>query len=196
LTSTVTVTSTTTLVADQITIPSGMPLNCTTTYPAGLDLTRKNYFLLTNATYDIAQICIQYSFDPQNTSGYVAGQIVNGTLNANFSNSVIMYQDSFGNGSQGGPLPFDLVSPNPSHFVFNTTGQSVVVVYTIGWWFTFSNFIPSYVSCGSVLDGIGISNDVGPGYSGVNSSCPAGAIDTVFDIKIVGTSYFELETAQ
>jgi hypothetical protein len=192
-----TVTTTTTLSAGQLVLAAGIPKNCITKYPNGLDLNNTNYFVDTNDTENIAQICIKYTYEPQKVWGMAAQEInKNGTMDANFSaGTAIMYQDSFGGGGQGGPLPFDVVSPSPSYVVFNSTGQSVTVVYSIEWWFLFSNFIPSYVGCNSTLAGIGVADGTGPGYSGLKSTCPNGSIGSMFTAEIVGTTYLKLENS-
>ena len=194
---TITVTSTTTVTANQITLPANVPTSCITNYPDGLDLNYTNYFLLTNPSAVVAQICIRYTYEPQQVWGLAAQQITNGTMNANFSfGAAIMYQNSFGNASQGGPLPLDVVSPNPPFYVFNSAGQSVVVDYTISWLFIYSQFIPAYIGCTSSMEGIGVALNTGPGTSGIKSTCPNGSIGSMFDAELAGTSYLKLETSQ
>jgi hypothetical protein len=191
-----TITTTATVVSDQITLPTNLPKSCITDYPNGLDLNYTNYFLLTNPTAVIAQICVKYTYVPQRAQDPAASQIVNGSMDANFTfGAAIMYQDSFGNASQGGPLSFDIVNASPSTYLFNSTGQSVVVVYTIGWYFIYSQFIPAYVGCTSSLAGIGVSESTGPGTSGLKSACPNGSIGSMFNSELVGTSYLKLETS-
>jgi len=195
--STLTVVSTTTVTANQITLPANLPKSCLTTYPNGLELNYSNYFVLTNTNAVVAQICIKYTYEPHQAWGPAAKQIVNGTMNANFSfGAAIMYQNSFGNASQGGPLSFDIVSPNPPYYFFSSAGQSVVVDYTISWLFIYSQFIPAYVGCTSNLEGIGVALNQGPGNSGLKSTCPDSSIGSMFNSTLVGTSYLKLETSQ
>jgi len=196
---TVTVTSigTTTLVLssrNQQTLPSNFPQTCQTNYPNGLNLNHSNYFIIDNFTTNFAQVCMKYTFDPQNATGPLSTVIENGAFNAMFNSSTMYITDSFGNASQGGSYPYDIVRPNPESFVFNATGESLVVVYTFEWSFIFSYFSPAFTQCGSPLSAIGIAQTNGDGSSGLNSSCPAFTYSNFFTAQLVGTSYLTLAT--
>lgn len=135
---------------------------------------------------NFAQLCVKYTYYPQNDTALTT----NGRFDANFSGSTYI-TDSFGNASQGGPYPYDAVYAFPRHVLFNSTGDSVVVVYDFQWSFIFSYFFPSYVRCGSALFGIGIAQTNGDGSSGVNAECSAYTSSNLFVVQLVGTSYLK-----
>ena len=99
--------------------------------------------------------------------------------------------DSFGNASSGGTYPYDAVYSFPQYVQFNSTGESIIVVYDFQWSFIFSYFFPAYVRCGGVLWGIGIAETNGNGSSGMGSLCPAFSASNAFDSEIVETSYLK-----
>ncbi len=171
-----------------------MPDNCLTNYPRGLNLNHSNYFIIDNFTTNFAQVCMKYTYYPQNATGPLSTVVENGTFKAMFNDSTMYITDSFGNASQGGPYPYDIVSPNPESFVFISTGESLIVVYTIEWSFIFSYFSPAFTQCGSPLSTIGIAQTNGNGSSGLNSSCPAFTYSNLFTARLVGTNYLKLAT--
>ncbi len=190
--STVTITSTTTqtvvikAATSQEDLPTNLPKTCVTNYPNGLNLNNSNYFIITNFTMNFAQVCIKYTYgtNPNASSQLTTG----GTFDAMFNYSSMFITDSFGNASSGGSYPYDIVIANPPSYLFNSSGESVVVVYTFEWSFIFSYFVPQYARCGSTLDGIGIAQTNGDGSSGLNSLCPAFSYGNLFNAELVGTS--------
>lgn len=138
---------------------------------------------------NFAQMCIKYTYFPQNATATTISS--NETFDANFSGNMFI-TDSFGNASEGGTYPYDAVYSFPQYVQFNSTGESIVVVYDFQWSFIFSYFFPQYVSCeGSALWGIGIAETNGNGSSGMNSSCILFHTSNLFDVEIVGTSYLK-----
>ena len=169
------------------TLPANLPKTCLNTYPNGLNLNSSNYFIISNQTTTFAQICIKYSYNPQN--------VTSPAYDALFSNSSIYMLTSFGNEAQYNPVSDDIVIPNPSSFAFNASGESLVVVYTFEWSLAFSYFSPAYTDCSSILNAIGIAQSSGPGSSGLSFPCPAVPFVGLFTKELVGSSYLKLGTA-
>lgn len=189
--STVTSTQTTTITVvtnvsmnGQRPIPANFPKTCLTNFPTGFNLNSSTYFIITNFTMNFAQICIKYTYYPQNDTSLTT----NGKYNASFGGAMFS-TDSFGNATQGGSSPNGIAIPQ--HIEFNSTGDSAIVVYDIQWSLIFSNFIPSYTMCGTPLFGIGIAQTNGDGSSGINLSCPAQTASLLFVAQLVGTSYLK-----
>ncbi len=167
-------------------LPANFPTTCLENYPSGFNLNSSTYFIISNFTMNFAQICMKYAYYPQNDSSLTT----NGSFDANFTGSMYI-TDSFGNASQGGPYPYDAVYAFPEQALFNSTGESIIVVYDFQWSFIFSYFFPQYVRCGSSLFGIGIAQTNGDGSSGLNTSCPAFTDSDLFLAQLVGTSYLK-----
>ena len=196
-TTSVTVLSTTTILVTATSgnpkIPANMPKTCLTSYANGLDLNYSNYFIITNFTSNFAQVCVEYTYYPQNATNFGMNPPTN--FSAMFNYSTMYFVDSFGSSSQGGPMG-NLVSANPSTFLFTTTGESVVVDYTFQWSYIFSYFIPTYTICDSTLFGIGIAQTSGNGMSGIIlAGCPYYTSSDLFVAELVGTSYLKLATS-
>ena len=166
-------------------IPANFPKTCLTNYPAGFNLNASTYFIIANFTMNFAQVCVKYTYYPQNDTRLTT----NGKFNASFSGSMYI-TDSFGNASQGGSYPYDAVYASPQNVQFNSTGDSVIVVYDFQWSFIFSNFIPSYAACFTPLLGIGIAQTNGDGSSGINSNCGS-LVGNPLSALLVGTSYLK-----
>ena len=166
-------------------IPANFPRTCLTNYPTGFNLNASTYFIITNFTMNFAQVCVKYTYYPQNDTRLTT----NGKFNASFSGSMYI-TDSFGNASQGGSYPYDAVYASPQQVQFNSTGDSVIVVYDFQWSFIFSNFIPSYAACFTPLFGIGIAQTNGEGSSGIKFECSS-LVGNPLSAQLVGTSYLK-----
>jgi len=174
-------------------LSANLPKTCLNTYPNGLNLNSTNYFIISNQTTTFAQICIKYTFNPQNVTGPAMSLLANGTYNALFNNSRMYMLTSFGNEAQYSPISDDIVIPDPSSLVFNASGESLVVVYTFEWSLAFSYFSPANTDCSSILNAIGIAESSGPGSSGLSFPCPASPAG-LLTYQLVGSSYLKLAT--
>lgn len=159
---------------------SNYPATCADQYPSGININQSTLFVMTTPSF--AQVCVEYVYNNAfNLTAY----------NANFTGEMMVSQE-FG-GSNGVILVPDLsqVVANPQNVIFNKTGETVTITYTM----TTSNLIyeifrPDYY-CSSYV-GIPISEENGNWTSTTQGSC--GPI-TPFqpDEKIVGLTNLIVE---
>jgi hypothetical protein len=160
---------------------SDYPTTCVNQYPLGINLNQSTLLVMTSPG-SFAQVCIEYVYDNAlNLSSY----------NASFAGEMMISEQMGGSSMALFDPALSQVTAYPHNIVFNKTGESATVTYTM----TTSNLIFEYFRpdyyC-SAYEGIPISEINGSWTSMTQGSCgPLIPFET--NQKIVGLTNLVIE---